>query len=152
MPIIKNKVIRNIPEQVAKNTSDILALKGGIDYSQAPFLGESWEYRNDKLVIKLIFAEHFIPVYVRFNFELNAEEGQIGFCMTRNPSNGAFVGHDLGIDLSGDITYSDFSLHGEDRANVELELYFDCEEPYDTTKFLELVHAEFILLKGEIDQ
>lgn len=153
MPVIRNKVIRNIPEQVAKNTSDILALKGGIDYSQAPFLGASWEYSNSQLVIELKFAEHFIPVYVYFNFELNTEEGQIGFCMTRNTSNGSFYGHCVEISGLSDITtYSDFSLHGEDGSNVSLWLYFNCSEPYDTTKFLELTHAEFILLKGEIDQ
>ena len=155
MPVIRNRIERNIPEQVAKNTADILALKGGYDYSQSPFLGADWEYNEDdsEIIITLHFIKNVVPVLVAFDFVLNDVEGQIILCLQRRSGAVSFeVNYEEISDI--DATYSSFDLTNVgDSDSTDLKIHLGVsEEPYDRTEFKRLNSAQYLLLQGEIDQ
>ena len=158
MPVIRNRVIRNIPEQVAKNTSDILALKGGFDYSQSPFLGASLSYDADynKMILTFNFVKNVIPVLIFCEFVTNGIAAVFEFSLRRKNNSLKLEEHYSHLDSADpDLSYTsgEFSLTNSGLDHTELSIYFDmASEPYDACSFENLYNAQFIYNQGEFDQ
>lgn len=157
MPVIKNRVIRNIPEQVAKNTSDILALQGGYDLSQSPFIEGNVSYEDGDYIISFLFVKSAFPKYIYCELLINGVSCHLSFVIERNSGNQAYEATVEAIDdPDGDFVFNGLTIDNTSAAYgvpvMNVDIKFTAQAPYDDYKFVKLLQTECTIFEGEITQ